>query len=685
MVGFVLLLNAAATLGGDPVDVLLSGLSAAATLGGDSIDVKLITCDSSATAWARASPPNIPANSSLVVRGTSQCLNVEAWRTAPGSHVWTTACKTEEAPHVLNRVWLMQANGTLLNPASELCLDGAKGAASAAGDRLQLRDCGAADASKWAFNEGSGQLSAPFTGLCIALDGQLAPTPAPTPAPAPAPRERTVVTLGGAEPRARSARGYSSFNMDWHANSEEPPAWINMSVQLLPLGAPGSLLDRAAAALAPAVLRVGGSEGDVVAYDVPSHGSTCADMNVTDPQFCLGMPRWEQITAFAARNGLRLVFGLNAISGRAHHSQEAPLDLANIDALLAYTAEKKLAVHGWELGNERPHIPPHVMAADFKNLAARVAVHWPDDAGGARPLVIGNDCNSNPGYLNEFLPLVAGVLDVVTYHHYDGYGGDAKLASEIMTKSFLDKTRQPAIKAAFDAHMPAGTELWVGEAAAAWRSGRRHVTDAFTSSFWYADALAGDAADNHTAYCRQTLVGGDYGLLNRTNFSPNPDYYVAALHGMTMGDSVLDATSLPGATAPNDTLRVYAHCAAAGAAGAAAGAAGGAAGDGVTVLLINFDAKSSYTVTALQATLGDGSPVALPLAPRHEYVLSAASLDSQAVLLNGAPLALVGADQQLPQLKPHTVSSGGAIKMEPHTIGYFVIPGAAVPACASVV
>ena len=77
--------------------------------------------------------------------------------------------------------------------------------------------------------------------------------------------------------------------------------------------------------------------------------------------------------------------------------------------------------------------------------------------------------------------------------------------------------------------------------------------------------------------------------------------------------------------------------------------------------------------------------MALPLAPRHEYVLSAASLDSQAVMLNGAPLALVGADQQLPQLKPHTVSSGGAIKMEPHTIGYFVIPGAAVPACASVV
>lgn len=26
-------------------------------------------------------------------------------------------------------------------------------------------------------------------------------------------------------------------------------------------------------------------------------------------------------------------------------------------------------------------------------------------------------------------------------------------------------------------------------------------------------------------YCRQTLIGGNYGLLNTTTFIPNPDYY----------------------------------------------------------------------------------------------------------------------------------------------------------------
>lgn len=27
------------------------------------------------------------------------------------------------------------------------------------------------------------------------------------------------------------------------------------------------------------------------------------------------------------------------------------------------------------------------------------------------------------------------------------------------------------------------------------------------------------------SYCRQTLIGGNYGLLNTTTFEPNPDYY----------------------------------------------------------------------------------------------------------------------------------------------------------------
>ena len=31
---------------------------------------------------------------------------------------------------------------------------------------------------------------------------------------------------------------------------------------------------------------------------------------------------------------------------------------------------------------------------------------------------------------------------------------------------------------------------------------------------------------NHTGFCRQTLLGGSYGLLRREDYTPNPDYYM---------------------------------------------------------------------------------------------------------------------------------------------------------------
>lgn len=97
---------------------------------------------------------------------------------------------------------------------------------------------------------------------------------------------------------------------------------------------------------------------------------------------------------------------------------------------------------------------------------------------------------------------------------------------------------------------------WVGEAGGAYNSGRHLVTDAFVFSFWYADELSGvsgfcgcswicvcfecffffffarfldqlgmAARFDTKSYCRQSLVGGNYGLLNTTTFQPNPDYY----------------------------------------------------------------------------------------------------------------------------------------------------------------
>jgi hypothetical protein len=144
--------------------------------------------------------------------------------------------------------------------------------------------------------------------------------------------------------------------------------------------------------------------------------------------------------------------------------------------------------------------------------------------------------------------LIHQTLDIYTYHNYVGYGLDPKLAPKMMNSdwNFFNSGPQRA-KAMIDGWkalgQPVGMELWVGEIAAAWHSGEPGVTNRFISSFWYADALGLLARLNHTGFQRQSLAGGNYGLLNRTTRQPNSDYYVAQLFHDLMGTRVLGLKS----------------------------------------------------------------------------------------------------------------------------------------------
>ena len=197
--------------------------------------------------------------------------------------------------------------------------------------------------------------------------------------------------------------------------------------------------------------------------------------------------------------------------------------------------------------------------------------------------------------------------------------------------------------------------------AAAWHSGANGVTNAFTSSFWWSDALGVLAAHNHTVYCRQTLLGGNYGLLNRTNYQPNPDFYISQLFHDLMGDSVL---KISGADDGYGYLRTYAHC--------------NRNGSGITLLLINIAPKTTFTV-------GVGGNVAA-LTPRLEYALTADALSSRTINLNGSPLVVGGSGSTLPPLVPSTVphlidARDATLDVGPHSIVFVVLPDAVFSIC----
>lgn len=174
--------------------------------------------------WAHVSSPNIPANSSFVVvdpkteKPTTQCLNVEAWKRAPGSKVWSTTCKDEDKPKVLNRVWQIEANGSIVNPVSHNCLDIKTNGdyPIEADDTTELKSCSGKDASTWTFDvpKGSGHITHVQTGLCVFAKKGAGPTPkipTPPPPPTPAPAPHTVnvsIIIDTATPLAHSADGY---------------------------------------------------------------------------------------------------------------------------------------------------------------------------------------------------------------------------------------------------------------------------------------------------------------------------------------------------------------------------------------------------------------------------------------------------------------------------------------------
>ncbi|KAL5065207.1 hypothetical protein RYX36_026944 [Vicia faba] len=131
---------------------------------------------------------------------------------------------------------------------------------------------------------------------------------------------------------------------------------------------------------------------------------------------------------------------------------------------------------------------------------------------------------------------------------------------------------------------------WVGEAGGAYSSGRYLVSNAFVNSFWYLNQLGMSATYGTTTYCRQTLIRGNYGLLNTATFMPNPDYYYSALlwHRL-MGSHVLSTTFYG-----TKKIRTYAHCA--------------KETKGVTILFLNLD-NSTIVEARMSFHFGDIPPL----------------------------------------------------------------------------
>ena len=388
------------------------------------------------------------------------------------------------------------------------------------------------------------------------------------------------------------------------------------------------------------LLRIGGTLQDSVIYDFKSSEKHCLpfpfqpDENSRSgfTQECFSAARRREINNFLEKSNLKFIFGLNALDGRYDDFRRA-WNSEKTKALLEELKTTKMAkrLFGLELGNEiygknghGVELSAKIAAGDFATLRKIMKTALSDDV-----KLLGYDTALDFNWLDDFFSNLTSLetkLDAFTWHQYPlGPGSDPLLAEKILNPRFFDK---------FSAHIDVLSEkqafwkehenlpLWMGETGGAYNSGRNEVTNRFVSSFWFLNLLGIFAEKKHKAFCRQTLIGGNYGLLQLkvNKIETNPDFWAAFLFGSFMKEHVIEIYC------ENKFFKSYAT----------------RQQRSITILIINFSEKKETEQISIE--------VFNAFAYRKTAIVTSEKLDSKTIFING-----VKAD--LPKGKYHKKNS----------------------------
>ena len=246
-------------------------------------------------------------------------------------------------------------------------------------------------------------------------------------------------------------------------------------------------------------------------------------------------------------------------------------------------------------------------------------------------------------------------FDVFSYHYYGAVSercetmgqGLGTTAAAALSEQWLSQT-----DGVFDFYKPLqakyapGTPIWITETADA-ACGGNPWGSTFLDTFRYVDQMGRLAKQGVKAIFHNTLASSEYGLLDQNNFPPRPNYWAALLWRLLMGTCARRGRS------SREGLHLYAQC------------------------LRGTRAGSR----CLRSTTAARKAARSRFHIERRYTLSAPTLQSTSVMLNGQPLKLDPNDD-LPEINGRATAAG-PIHFAPATITYLAIPEAANAACAA--
>ncbi len=461
-------------------------------------------------------------------------------------------------------------------------------------------------------------------------------------------------TLAEPEAYGRISPDYLSFSIDisvlagglWWQGDDRAQGGLGR-FRLAPLDLNHPLLNLLAQGLAPSYLRIGGSEADTVHYFTDPTSPQASQTQLTQSQ-------WDALHHFLARHHFKLVFTCRydrAGPDQHNHAEYTPTGQKaprhGWEALLAYSQQQGYAIAACELGNElnaywlfhglRSQPSGAQLAEDYGHFAKRVhhyypqakilgpgSAFWPYLGEALRPV-----SNLTPRFLQQSARL-GTPLQVVDWHFYPFQSRRTPLRtrparlSQFLRPSVLDSfshySRQ--LGQLRDRYAPTA-ELWTGETGSAQCGGEPQISSRFVSCLWWADQLGQGAMTGQQVMIRQSLIGGDYGLISLKRCKPRPDYWLCWLWRQLIGLETFRMVS------PVDSLRLY---------GFSLKQSEAIQGAGFVLLAINLD-DQAIQVSPPPSLAGHRADI---------YSLTSKKLTSKKLLINGHLMAV--REQALPTL-----------------------------------
>jgi len=465
---------------------------------------------------------------------------------------------------------------------------------------------------------------------------------------------------------------YASADIDfWHNTTMSGGGWGNASIIYLDLD--DQKLQNIVRALEPLTLRIGGSQDDICKYEFGEMSvAECIAPTAfrgTPVSLCLTHARWDAVLDWYNATKAKLVLGVSYFT----NAKTKKWNSSNVEALLAHTARRGFNFRALELGEEMAptdHTAFEALVDGYGELKAMVQKLWPD----APPLILGPSCGMGDetkasAFMGRFLnaTIARGVLGGTNMHSYNNDGGWPRPG--FLSETLVQANAMREMTRAHSADVP----LWCGECGPHNGGGGGPTTgaDKAVSSFWYLDALGGLAVAGFEQHGRQALVGSNYGLLQETSHTPNPDFWTLLGWKRFMGTAVLNVSITGGASnvETDNVLHVYGHCTRPSSTVRWSGA--------VTLAFINIDALRSFTLN-VSSLAGASTPSS---SAYDLYQFSAPKgLMSTTVALNGAPLSMEG--DAVPSYAPMRKEGGTALAIAPLTWGFAVFPNAYHPSCS---